>query len=444
VGGYGSPYSPHSLFAGNPLVLSPEILVERGFLGALPDPGPRTANGRAVDFPSALAFKERLVDAAFEYSHARVEGDGNYEAFRSKNSPWLEDYSLYYAISKEQGRPWYEWPEGIRRREPSALEEKRALLEESVERVTFAQYLFESQWSELLGYARSRGVRVLGDVPFYVLHDSVDIWTHMTFFKVDQDGTPSQVAGVPPDYFSKTGQRWGNPVYDWDALKRTGYAWWKDRLTRSLELADRVRLDHFRGYVAYWEIPAEETTAVRGRWVRVPGDFLDSVRDSFPELPFVAEDLGEITQDVKDAIAFLGIPGMRVLEFAFDGTPDNDHLPSNHPRNCYVYTGTHDTNTIRGWFTDEATPGMKSAIGRYLGHEVTVETVSREFVSMALGSVADVSVIPMQDLLDLGSEARMNNPATTSGNWRWRVTPAELSENSFMTLKEQTVSNGRG
>ena len=322
--------------------------------------------------------------------------------------------------------------------------EKRSLLKEETEAVVFSQYLFECQWSSLVEYARSRGVRILGDVPFYVLHDSADIWAHRELFKVNADGGAEFVGGVPPDYFSETGQRWGNPVYDWARLEATGYGWWRKRAERSLGMTGMLRLDHFRGYVAYWEIPAENVTAAEGRWVPVPRSFFDFMKRTFPDLPFLAEDLGVITQDVNEARDGLGIPGMRVLLFAFDGTPENPHLPRNHVANSIAYTGTHDTNTARGWYEEEASSSSKAELSTLVGHDVTSEGVAKDLTLQALGSAAKVSVIPMQDLLGLGGIARMNNPATTSGNWGWRAKAADLAEGLFRELGEETSASGRG
>ncbi len=443
VAGHGSPYSPHSLFAGNPLLLSPELLVEQGYLRELPAES-SLGDAREVDYEAAVRFKGRVVESAFKFSYDRIRNDGEYVEFRSRNHLWLDDFALYDAITKEQGMPWYEWPEGLRNRDPSELEAKRSLLGPAIERTVFSQYLFHKQWSSLKAHARAKGIRVLGDVPFYVLRDSADVWSHRDLFKVDHDGKPLFVGGVPPDYFSKTGQRWGNPAYDWTRMAETGYQWWKDRVARSLQLADILRLDHFRGYVAYWEIPAEDETAEGGRWVDLPKDFLGAVKRAFPDLPFVAEDLGVITDDVREAIEILGIPGMKVLQFAFDGTSDNPYLPRNHPRNSLVCTGTHDTNTTRGWFRDEATAKERDALERYLGHSVSEEDVSDQFISMAMGSVADVCIIPMQDVLGFGSEARMNNPGVAAGNWRWRALASEFTDGLFRSLAEATVSSGRG
>lgn len=443
VAGHGSPYSAHSLFAGNSLLLSPERLAEDRYIPDLSSLGSPSGGENAVDFVAAAAFKDSLVKAAFAHSYSRVRREDDFARFLERNSDWLDDYALYDAISKEQGGAWYEWPEGIRRRERSALDEKRATLCEAIELTVFSQYLFERQWSALADRARSKGIKILGDVPFYVLHDSADIWAHPDLFKVDETGGALLVGGVPPDYFSETGQRWGNPVYDWRRLEETGYGWWKSRALRSLELTEMLRLDHFRGYVAYWEIPAGEPTAVNGRWVKVPGSFIDFLESSFPELPFVAEDLGVITEDVNEARERLGIPGMRVLQFAFDGSSDNVHLPANYTRNSFVYTGTHDTNTGRGWFREEATPKEREELARLVGHSVTEESVSRDLIALAMGSVADVSVVPMQDLLSLGSEARMNNPAKSEGNWMWRALTSELSDSLFRRLGELTSANGR-
>ncbi len=438
----GSPYSAHSLFAGNQLLLSPESLKEERFVGEIPSAA-RPASGRAVDFTSALAFKAQLAENAFQFSFERIRKEADFTEYRARNSDWLEDYALYEAITREQGLPWYEWPKALRDRRGSALGSKKEELAGSIDMTVFTQYLFDRQWSSLLAYAHSQGVRILGDVPFYVLHDSADVWAHRLLFKVDSSARPIYVSGVPPDYFSKTGQRWGNPVYDWGRMEATRYRWWQDRVARNLSQADSLRLDHFRGYVAYWEIPAQETTAENGTWVDVPLSFLTEVKARFPDLPFIAEDLGVITDEVRHAIDSLGIPGMKVLQFAFDGSSTNPHLPSNHPKNALVCTGTHDTNTTRGWFTDEADAKQKESLTSYLGREVNEESVTGFMIDAAMESPADLCIVPMQDLLNLGSEARMNNPGVPEGNWRWRALPAEMSAGLFSLLAEKTVSYGR-
>jgi 4-alpha-glucanotransferase len=443
VGSHGSPYSPHSLFAGNPLLLSPEVLTEQGFLRTLPPPRP-IEDPERVNFQECLALKDSLIHSAFAFSFDRAKQERGYKGFCERNEGWLDDYALYDALSRKYAQPWFAWPEDIRKRDAGAIAKERSGLIESINLAKFGQFLFDQQWSSLKEFAASKGIRMLGDVPFYVLHDSSDIWSHADLFKVSADGSALFVGGVPPDYFSKTGQRWGNPVYDWKKLEGTGYRWWMERVSRDLALADYLRLDHFRGYVAYWEIPADSPTAVKGNWIPLPKSFLESIRAYFPDLPFVAEDLGVITDDVREAMARLGLPGMRVLQFGFDGSPDNPHFPPNHTRNSLACTGTHDTNTTLGWFLEEATAKDKETLGRYLGRPVTAETVCDDFLKMALSSASDFCVIPFQDLLGLDGRARMNNPGASVGNWTWRTAPGTLTEASFRKLAELTISAGRG
>jgi 4-alpha-glucanotransferase len=442
VGDHGSPYSPHSLFAGNLLLLSPERLVEERYLHELPSPPPQE-EPTAVDYPNSLRFKDKLVESAFRFSIERTRSETPFTEFCADNVGWLDEYALFDALTSEYGRPWFEWPEGVRRGAKSVLEQERSKLADLILKTKFSQFLFHLQWSALKGYARAKGVRILGDVPFYVLHDSSDIWAHPDLFKVGPDGRPFFVGGVPPDYFSETGQLWGNPVYDWTRMEETGYRWWRERVARGLALADFLRLDHFRGYVAYWEIPAGSETAQTGQWVQLPATFLGAVRASFPDLPFVAEDLGVITDEVSRARDELGIPGMRVLQFGFDGHADNPHIPTNHTKNSLVCTGTHDTNTTLGWYEDEATPTAKEVLESYLKRQVTSGSVCNDFVEMAMGSVSDLCVFPLQDVLGLGASARMNNPGTAVGNWRWRALPAHLSEDRFRRLAELTAAYGR-
>ena len=442
IGNHGSPYSPHSLFAGNPLLLSPEVLKEQGFLRDLPPQGPAEYPAK-VNYPESLAFKDSLTQSAFAFSFERTRKEKGYADFCERNRGWLDDFALYDALSRKYGRPWFAWPEDIRKRDATAIANEASTLLPFTDLAKFAQYLFEQQWSSLKDYAASRGVRVLGDVPFYVLHDSSDIWSRSDLFKVSPEGEALFVGGVPPDYFSKTGQRWGNPVYDWKKMEDTGYRWWMERVSRGLTLADCLRLDHFRGYVAYWEIPAGSPTAEKGKWVPLPETFLDAVRAGFPDLPFVAEDLGVITDDVKEAMERLGLPGMRVLQFGFDGATDNPHFPPNHPKNSLVYTGTHDTNTVLGWFLEEATVNDRETLQRFLGRPVTADSVCDDFLQMAVSSASDICIVPFQDLLGLDGRARMNNPGVSVGNWTWRALPEALSTASFRRLADLTVSAGR-
>jgi 4-alpha-glucanotransferase len=401
-------------------------------------------NPERVNYRECLAFKDSLMQSAFEFSFDRTRKERGYTDFCERNEGWLDDFARYDALSRKYGRPWFEWPEEIRKKDSNAMARATAELSQSINLAKFAQFLFEQQWSSLKEFAASRGVRILGDVPFYVLHDSSDIWSHVDLFKVDPQGMALFVGGVPPDYFSETGQRWGNPVYDWKRMEETGYRWWMERVTRDLTLADYLRLDHFRGYVAYWEIQADSPTAEKGSWVPLPRTFLESVKIHFPDLPFVAEDLGVITDDVREAMARLGLPGMRVLQFGFDGSPDNPHFPPNHPKNSLVCTGTHDTNTTLGWFLQEATDKDRETLGRYLGRPVTADSVCDDFLRMAMGSASDLCIIPFQDLLGLDGRARMNNPGASVGNWTWRALPEALSKDSFGKLADLTLSAGRG
>jgi 4-alpha-glucanotransferase len=442
VGAHGSPYSPHSLLAGNPLLISPEFLAKDGYLDGLPPP-PEIADARRVDYPASIALKDRLLERAFAHSFGGDRTESAFADFCGKNEAWLDDFALYDALTRAYGRPWTRWPEDFRRKEAGAIEKKVSSLLPSIQRAKFSQFLFDRQWNALREYAASKGIRILGDVPFYVLHDSSDVWSNQDLFKLDGQGNALFVGGVPPDYFSKTGQRWGNPVYDWTRMEQTGYRWWKARAVRGLGLSDLLRLDHFRGYVAYWEIPEEAPTAETGRWVHVPSSFFAFVKDNFPDLPFVAEDLGVITDDVRAAIQALGIPGMRVLQFAFDGHRDNPHLPQNHVRNSLVCTGTHDTNTTRGWFVEEATQHDREVLEDIVGHRVSPDSVCSELMGMAMSSSSDICIIPFQDVLGLGGEARMNNPSVSEGNWRWRAMAEETSDENFKRLGELTASSGR-
>jgi 4-alpha-glucanotransferase len=305
--------------------------------------------------------------------------------------------------------------------------------------------VFYRQWNRLKDYCNRKGILIFGDIPIYVVHDSVDVWTHPELFKLDPDREPFVVAGVPPDYFSKTGQLWGNPLYRWDVLKRTGYDWWIRRLEHNLKLFDVVRIDHFRGLVGYWEIPARENTAVNGKWVQAEAmDFFDRLNQRFSTLPIVAEDLGTITPDVEEIRERFGFPGMKVLLFAFgEDNPDHPYLPHTYEKNCVVYTGTHDNNTVRDWFKTEAKTKDKRRLFQYLGHQVTEQDVHRAFIEMGMKSEADTFIVPMQDLLGLGAEARMNRPATKRGNWSWRLLPDKLTSLLAENFAELTQISNR-
>ena len=440
-----SPYHSTSAFACNPLLISPELLVGDGLLdrkdlGPLPDfPEDR------ADYRSAMAYKEEPFQRAFERFKRKKEAF-EFEQFCLHNANWLDDFALFAALkSYFGGKAWSEWPQDIRDRQPEALKWARRDLSEAVKKVIFLQYVFFEQWISLKGYCNERGIQIMGDIPIYVVYDSADLWTHPELFKLDSEKRPYAVAGVPPDYFSETGQLWGNPVYNWEVLKERGYDWWVQRIRHNLEMYDLIRIDHFRGFTAYWEIPVTEVSAVNGRWVDAPAwDFFNRITGEFPELPIIAEDLGLITPDVHELMGHFKFPGMKVLLFAFgDDLPNNPYAPHNIDRNCVVYTGTHDNNTARGWFEQEATSEVKERLFRYLGRVVPPDMIPRELVRLAMMSVADTAIFPLQDLLGLGEADRMNRPGTPSGNWEWRLDPSLLTAERKKELQEITEIYGR-
>lgn len=442
-----SPYNGLSAFAGNWLLISPERMVRDGWLAQTDLDLPSAVSEERVRYDEVIAWKGRLFDRAYErFKRDRLGRAYEYETFRAENAHWLEDYALFMALrTRFAGSPWSEWPRELRDRQPEALHAARRELAESIEREIFLQYLFFQQWRELAAYGRERGIQMIGDMPFYVNYDSADVWAHPEIFKLDEEKKPLVVSGVPPDYFSATGQLWGNPIYRWDVLKETGYRWWMERMAHTLKLFDVVRIDHFRGFAAYWEVPADASTALNGRWVEGPGDdFFAALLRRFPYLPIIAEDLGLITPDVRELMHRFDLPGMRLLLFAFgEERPEHPYLPHNYVRHCVVYTGTHDNNTVRGWFETEATPEDRRRLFRYLGREVSADDVHWAFVRLAMMSVANLVIIPMQDVLGLGAEARMNRPATTEGNWRWRLRREQLAPSITQMLREMTEIYGR-
>ncbi|QYJ16475.1 4-alpha-glucanotransferase [Rubrobacter xylanophilus DSM 9941] len=429
----GSPYSSYSAFAGNPLLVSTEWLSEDGLIERVPRevPAPR------ANYRRALAVKERLLREAY----SRWEPDGGFECFYARHRFWLEDYALFMALRERLKRPWNEWPRELALREPGALRSARRELAREVGFHRFAQYRFFGDWSRVRRAAEEAGVRVIGDLPIFVSHDSADVWANGELFLLDRNGAPTAVAGVPPDYFSETGQLWGNPLYDWERMRREGYRWWVERVQAALALCDALRLDHFRGFAAFWAVPAGEHTAAGGRWVEGPGeDLFEALRRELGELPFIAEDLGEITPDVVRLRERLGLPGMKVLQFAFGGGPENPFLPHNwHEADWVTYTGTHDNDTTAGWWLSAA-DGERAFARRYLGREYVGVW---DFIRLAYASAAGWAVIPMQDVLDLGTEARMNTPGTVEGNWSWRMEPEALTPELARSLRELAATYGR-
>ena len=416
----GSPYQCLSVHAGNPCLISLDWLVDRGWL-AQADPDRRQA---------CMDEAYRTFEAHRGKTPAR-RLHGAHDAFVETEADWLEDYALYAALRAEQGgRPWLEWPSALRDRDPDALEAARGRLSPAIARVRFEQFAFFRQWAELRAYAHKHGVRLFGDMPIFVAHDSAEVWAHREYFAIDEHGTAQAVAGVPPDYFSATGQRWGNPHYRWKRMQRDGFAWWIRRVHTQLELFDLVRVDHFRGFEAYWEIPAAAETAMEGRWVKAPGKaLLKALHEAFEALPLVAEDLGVITPEVEALRRRFGLPGMKILQFAFGGGADNPYLPHNHERDAVVYTGTHDNDTTLAWYRS-LDGDARAYVNEYLGQPK--EAMPWPLIRAALGSVAQLAVVPMQDVLALGPGHHMNRPGTTEGNWAWRFTwdqaPADLAD----------------
>jgi len=444
---FNNPYRSHSVFAGNTLLISPELLIQDHLLsqkeiGTLPSFPP----GR-TDYGSVASCKDRIFDTVYENFKRNIEIYRNeYEKFCSENSSWLDDYALFVALKgRFQGEPWSGWDRNIRDRDPGTLGVLKKELREAIEREKCLQFIFISQWSRLRSYCNSKGIKIIGDVSIYVSYESVDLWTHPEIFKLDGEKRPEYVSGVPPDYFSETGQLWGEPVYRWDVLKESGYSWWLKRMEHSLKLFDLVRLDHFRGFVAYWEVPAGEKNAVNGKWVKGPGeDFFGALLGKFPSLPIIAEDLGIITQDVRDVLSRFKFPGMNVIQFAFDDTfPESPYLPHRNAENSVVYTGTHDNNTVRGWFEKEATSKIRERIFQYVGREVPAEEIHQEFIRLAMSSGARLAIIPVQDVLGLGGEARMNLPAASEGNWQWQLQSDQLTPSAAKLLLEMTETYKR-
>lgn len=455
--GYGdSPYQCFSAFAGNPMLINLDRLVEEGLLTAndvVPDPA---FSHERVDFGPVIAYKTERLKRAYE----KFKTDGHrvrrmYDEFIQREASWLNDYALFMALKLDYGGgSWVEWPTELVRRESDALEVAQTRLADAIGYQKFIQWLFFEQWYDVKHAANSKGIQIVGDVPIFVAHDSADAWANPHLFYLDEDGQPTVVAGVPPDYFSATGQRWGNPLYRWDIMAQDGYGWWIRRMKATLNLVDIIRIDHFRGFEAYWEIPATEPTAVKGRWIDGPkAHFFEAVKNALGgHVPVMAENLGVITPGVENLRKQFDMPGMRIVQFGFGSGPTNNFLPHNYDNNTVVYTGTHDNETVMGWYLRKDTTGTTD----------DPETVKRErlfatryanikdpadahwdFIRLAWMSVADLALVPMQDILGLGNEARMNYPSSESGNWQWRYTPEQLKVEHAERLAELTHNYSR-
>jgi 4-alpha-glucanotransferase len=454
--GYGdSPYQLFSAFAGNPLLISLDRLAEEELLS-------RAELARAPEFPAdevdygrVIRFKLPLLRAAYERFKTSWKDRDEFGEFHRLCDAWLGDYALFMAVKAAHGGEavWSRWEPDIAARKPAALQEWRARLAEEIEALEFAQYMFFRQWRSLHSYAGERGIRIMGDLPIYVAHDSADVWANPDLFQLDAAGDPAVMSAVPPDYFSATGQLWGNPIYRWDRMKQAGFRWWIDRVSAALKQVDVVRLDHFRGLEAYWEVPAGETTARNGRWVKGPGAaLLGALEDALGELPIVAENLGVITPEVEAIRTEFGFPGMAILQFAFGKDPQApDFKPHNYPRNRVAYSGTHDNDTTVGWWSSagagDSTRTVEDIREEREFTRTYLATDGREihwvFMRTLMASVAHTVLFPLQDVLGLGSEARMNTPAVPSGNWRWRYRAEMLTPAIAHRLKEMVSTYDR-
>lgn len=445
--GYGdSPYQALSSFAGNGLLISLDWLIEDGLLRAS-DCEARSFSSTAVDYGGVISFKRTVLETVRDRFRSGIRADLKvaFEQFCHDHASWLEDYALFQALKvKHDGAHYLDWPAELVQRTPAALARARRDLADSIDAIRLGQFLLFRQGRRLKEYARAKGVRLIGDLPFFVSPDSCDVWANPELFLLDERRRPRYVAGVPPDYFSASGQLWGNPVYNWDVVRETGYRWCIDRLRALLAHVDVVRLDHFRAFEAAWHVPADAPTAQTGEWVPGPGaEFFDAVQRELHALPFIAEDLGSITPEVTVLLERFHFPGSRVLQFAFDGDPENVHLPHNYAFNTVVYTGTHDNATTRGWFED-LPDDLRQNVWSYLKRPAgDTDEIVWELIRLAWSSPAALAIVPLQDLLNLGAEARMNQPGRAEGNWRWRCTEDMLSAPIFHDLARLTQTTDR-
>ena len=449
--GYGdSPYQSFSTFAGNPYFIDLAALAGEGLLtDAESREYDSEEQDESIDYEKIYKTRFKVLKKAHERFRDRMAGWHHerdaYEKFVSENAFWLDDYSLYMAVKdKNDGVSWNEWDAPLKNREEEALSEAREELAEEISFYKFQQYEFDRQWKKLHSYANEQGVKIIGDIPIYVAFDSADTWAAPQMFQFDENNEPEGVAGCPPDAFSATGQLWGNPLYDWEYHKKTGYEWWIRRIEHCLKLYDVVRIDHFRGFDEYYSIPYGETTAINGQWMPGPGmDLFRAIEEKLGRPEIIAEDLGFLTPSVLKLLKDSGFPGMKVLQFAFDARESSNYLPHTYPENCVVYTGTHDNDTTRGWY---------HAVGKYARDfakeymckpRLDEDSLAEDFICLAMGSVADLCVIPMQDYLGLGSEARINIPSTLGGNWVWRMKKGQFDEETAAEIYRVTKLYGR-
>ncbi len=425
--GYGdSPYQCFSIYAGNPILIDLDTLKDEGLLKSEDLAHSHNFPKDKVDYGLVINFKHDLLKIAFMRFKSKPELHDDFHQFIEKNSHWLNDYALFVALKENfKGQPWWDWPEEFMFRHDEAIETFITNSADVIDFYKFCQYYFYKQWFAIKQFANSKDISIVGDIPLYVAHDSADVWGNHKVFQFDENRQPQKVAGVPPDYFSETGQLWGNPLYDWDYMKNNGFKWWINRVKVTLELYDIVRIDHFRGFEAYWAVPFGDETAINGEWEKAPGqELFKAIRNELGELPIIAEDLGIITPEVEELRDGFGFPGMKILQFAFHSDEGSGYLPHNYERNFVVYTGTHDNDTLKGWYDTLEDP-IKEKILDYT--DCDDEHIIRKMIRLAWASVAKMAIIPMQDLLELGSEGRMNIPGIASGNWQWRFTKDQLT-----------------
>lgn len=440
-----SPYSSVSSLAGNTLLISPEFLVHDNLLQKSDVQKKIVSPTSKVDFEAAIDIRQILLRKAYSVFQRTKKSVKAFSSFCQKEASWLNDFALYNALKHHHGEaPWYEWPPEFKFRKISALKNFADEANAVIDYIKWLQFIFFKQWHNLKSYANKKGIQLFGDLPFYVSYDSTDVWSNPHIFNLDKKGSMLGVAGVPPDYFNSNGQLWGMPTFKWDQLKKSGYDWWIARITKNLEMYDLLRLDHFRAFADYWEVPAKDKTAVHGKWRRGPGnDFFMALKKSLKKLPFVAEDLGDINQSVHDLRNDFQLPGMKILQFAFgDAMPASDYIPHNFTADFLVYTGTHDNNTTRGWYRKNATVTERKNMAAYLEKVITEKNVHDALIRMAFGSVANIAIIPMQDILGLDERARMNTPASIKGNWLWRMElPTELKQTELQLKRLTEIYN---
>jgi 4-alpha-glucanotransferase len=443
--GYGnSPYTAYSAFAGNPYLISPDILLEKGLLKHEELEGSRIPVITTINYEHAYEIKNKHLKAASTrfYEEADIESGNKLEEFITGNQNWLEDYVIFSVLSKHQNRKaWNKWDSELAQKKPAAIRKIRKEFQAEIRHEIWLQFEFFQQWMDLKKYANERDIRIIGDIPIFVDHNSADIWANPEYFAVDKKGNRELVAGVPPDYFSETGQLWGNPLYNWKKLKKDGYQWWIDRFSQMFQLYDAIRVDHFRGFESYWQVSASEKTAIKGNWVKAPGkELFTTIGNALGRLPIIAEDLGFITPEVEELRDEFLFPGMKILHFAFDGDPDNDFLPHNYEQNCVVYSGTHDNDTSIGWF-HSAPESEKHHMRNYTRSDG--REPNWELIRLAMFSVADQAIFPMQDYMNLGNEHRMNLPGTVGKNWKWRYTDEMLHQVNKNRVKQLIYESNR-